>query len=76
MTDKKKTRKASSVDEEMIRDLADLLSEPGSPGGGPVADIVKRRMAVNFRLTLAEQVQVRAVQDIDRFGHAAPPGKT
>lgn len=29
MTDKKKTRKTSSVDEELIRDLADLLSETG-----------------------------------------------
>ena len=29
MTDKKKTRKSSSVDEELIRELADLLSETG-----------------------------------------------
>jgi len=29
MTDKKKTEKSSSVDEELIRDLADLLNETG-----------------------------------------------
>ena len=29
MTEKKKARKSSSVDEELIRDLADLLSETG-----------------------------------------------
>lgn len=29
MTDKKKTKKSSSVDEDVIRDLADLLNETG-----------------------------------------------
>jgi hypothetical protein len=53
-----------------------VQGELTSPGGGPVANIVKRGMTVNFGLALTEQVQVGAVQDIDRFGHAVPPGKS
>ena len=48
-------------------------AELGGQRGAVALDVGEGLVAVDLRLALAEEVEVRSVEDIDELGHVAPP---